>query len=86
MFICHMSQELYYAGCLEMLAVLIPALHKLVSHMIICDKLWKNPTFCIFHQNRDFAILGITLCNAAITIANIEGGKLARADTQNGKC
>ena len=23
---------------------------------IVCDRIWENPTFCIFHQNWDFAI------------------------------
>ena len=72
----------------------------------VCDRIWENLTFCIFHQNWDFAIFSIynvwiiykfakyqhlqfyhqwatALCNAAITIANIEGSKLACAHTQN---
>ena len=97
----------FYCSCVYT-CVYMPVKTTTCTYMYICDQIWENPTFCIFYQNWDFAILilafiitsllstctciynstctiseFITLCNAAINIADIEGGKLAYAHIQS---
>ena len=46
--------------CTELLVLQIMYMkNHMHIHVRICDGIWENPTFCIFHQNWDFAIFSI---------------------------